>query len=125
MRDARENGQATVELALCLPLVALLLGVVFELAMVAVDQVRLVHTAREIARAAVVDPDPDVARRVASASGLEPLQIAVDPTAEGRVQGEALTVSLEYVPRSRLPLMDLWVDDIRLRAATTMRIESP
>jgi Flp pilus assembly protein TadG len=51
----RERGQATVELALILPVVALILAALVQTGMVVVDHVRLWHAAREAARAAVVD----------------------------------------------------------------------
>ena len=52
----RDRGQSTVEVALLLPFVALLLLAVVQVGLVARDQVLVVHAAREAARAAAVDP---------------------------------------------------------------------
>lgn len=80
-----EAGQATVELALVLPL---LLGITFLLAQVGLlarDRVLVVHAAREAARAAAVEPTVEAARRAALRTrGLDPKKIGVDTRREGR-----------------------------------------
>ena len=62
-RCQREGGQATVEVALLLPLLALLLLAVVQVGLVVRDQVLVTHAAREAARAAAVDPQLEAARR--------------------------------------------------------------
>ena len=57
-----EEGQATVELALLLPVVVVLLLAVLQLGLVARDVVLVAHAAREASRVAAVDDDPDVPR---------------------------------------------------------------
>ena len=67
---ARQRGQATVELALGLPLVLLGVLLVVQVGLVVADQVRVVHAAREGVRAAAVDDrDRCAARRAALARG--------------------------------------------------------
>ena len=61
-RPGPERGQSTVELALVLPVVVLLLLVLLQVGLVARDVVLVAHAAREGARAAAVDPDPGAAR---------------------------------------------------------------
>ena len=78
-RAGAERGQATVELALCLPIVLFVLGALVEIGLIAADQVRLWHAAREAARIAVVDPDPATARRAAEGAGFGSLHLAVNP----------------------------------------------
>ncbi len=51
-----DRGQATVELALVLPIVVLLLAGVVWVGQLMATQVRLEHAAREGARAAVIEP---------------------------------------------------------------------
>ena len=63
MRRQREGGQAAVELALALPLLALLALALLQVTLVVRDQVLLTHAAREAAREAAVDPEPGAARR--------------------------------------------------------------
>jgi TadE-like protein len=125
-RRARgERGQATVELALCLPLVALLLAAVVEIAMVAADQARLMHAAREAARIAVVDDDAAEIRAAAEGSGLEGIELTVTPRRDLRRQGDPLTVLLKYEPPARTPIIGVLIQRITLRAEATMRIEQP
>jgi hypothetical protein len=120
-----ERGQATVEFALCLPFVAIVLAALFEIGMVLSDQVRLWHAAREAARVAVVDADPAAARRAAEDVGLDDVDVEVVPDRVGRRQGEPLTVSLTYRPPGRMPLIGELFEHLDLRARATMRIEQP
>lgn len=118
-------GQTTVELALCLPFVALLLGLLFELAMIAMDQGRLVHAAREAARVAVVDHDLRRVIEAAEAGGLEDVRVAVSPGPESRVQGAPLEVSVAYNPPGTVPLLGAAFRGIEMEARAVMRIERP
>jgi len=69
MRLREDRGQATVQLALVLPLVVVLLGGILWVAQVVLLQVQLEHGAREGARAAAVEPANahDAARRAVAA----------------------------------------------------------
>ena len=120
-----DGGQATLELALCLPLAAFLLAAVAETGLLVGDQVRLWHAAREAARSAVVDPDPDAARRAVERAGLEGAQVHVSPSGAGRSAGEPLTVRLRLRPGGRTPLVGALFSSIDLHAEATMRIELP
>ena len=64
----RQGGQATVEVALVLPLVALLLLGVVQVGLVVANQVAITHAAREAARAAAAGATDDGARRSALAA---------------------------------------------------------
>lgn len=120
-----QGGQATVELALCLPILVLVLACVVEIGLLVGDQVRLWHAAREGARIAVVDPATEEVREAAQSSGLEPLEVEVTPGPTERRQGEALTVALSYNPRARVPLLGVLFERTELHATATMRIEQP
>ena len=68
-----ERGQATVELALGLPVVLLGVLLVVQVGLVVADQVRVVHSAREAVRVAAVDDRASETRRAAlAAAGLRP-----------------------------------------------------
>ncbi|MDP9224482.1 MAG: pilus assembly protein [Actinomycetota bacterium] len=121
----RERGQATVELALCLPLVALLAGLLVQVGVLVSDQTRLWQGAREAARAAVVDPDPGQITAAAERSGLSPVSVSVSPQPAYRSQGAPLTVAVAYRPRGAFTLLDPIGMGIELHAAATMRIEQP
>lgn len=120
-----EEGQATVELALTLPILALLLAGLVEMGLLVADQGRLWHAAREAARVATVDPDIDDVRAAAERPGLAPLEIDVAPQPHLRRQGDPLTVSLVYRPRGRVPLFGELLRRLTMRADATMRIEQP
>ncbi len=121
----RQGGQTTVELALCLPVLALVLGFVVEVGLVVGDQVRLWHAAREAARVAVVDDDRQAALEAPERTGLRDIEMTVDPASSFRVQGRPLTVDLEYSPPGRIPLVGWLTTRVRLRASAAMRIEEP
>lgn len=126
MRTADASGQSTVELALVLPIALLLVGAVFETGALIGDRARLWHAAREAARVAIVDPDPEAARRAAeTASGLSPLTVQVSPAPDARRQGEPLTATLSYRPDASVPLLGPLFETAVLEASVTMRIEQP
>ncbi|HZJ51550.1 MAG TPA: TadE/TadG family type IV pilus assembly protein [Actinomycetota bacterium] len=122
---ANEAGQATVELALCLPLLALVLGAVVELSLLASDQVRLWHAAREAARAAAVEPDASAAEAAAEQVGLDAIVVSVTPDAAFRVRGEPVTATVTYRPQGHVPLLSEAVSRLELEAKAVMRIEQP
>lgn len=124
MRGGRgESGQAAVELALALPLLAVLFLLLLQVTLVARDQVLLTHAAREGAREAAVADDPGAARRGALAgSRLDPDRL--DVTAAGRGEpGSRVTATLVYESATDVPVVGAFVGDVRLRAAVTMRVE--
>ena len=124
-RRADERGQATVEFVLCLPIAALVLGVLIEIGLLVGDHVRLWHAARESARVAIVDSDPDEIRGAAEQGGLSPLAVKVEPGFADRSTGRPLTVTLTYEPSGRLPLLGYLIAGRTLTSSATMRIEQP
>ena len=120
-----EAGQATVELALCLPLLVLILGALVELSLLASDQVRLWHAAREAARAAAVEPDVSAAEAAAEQVGLAAIVVSVTPDAAFRVRGEPVTATVTYRPPGHVPLLSEAVSRLELEAQAVMRIEQP
>lgn len=120
-----ESGQATLEVALMLPVLALLLAALVEVGLVVSDQARLWHAAREAARVAAVDADAADVEEAAERPGLRPLQIDVSPSPGFRRQGDPVTVRVTYSPNSRIPLFNSFFDRVRLEAAGVMRIEQP
>jgi hypothetical protein len=122
---AREHGQATVEFVLCLPIAALALGMLIEIGLLVGDRVRLWHAARESARIAIVDSDPDVIRDAAERSGLFPLDVVVEPEFADRNTGRPLTVTLTYELKGRLPVLGDLIADRPMTSSATMRIEQP
>lgn len=120
-----EEGQATVELALCLPILALLGALLVEAGGLATDHIRVWHAAREAARSAVVEPDEAEARTAAERTGLAGLEMTIDPGVDARVRGEPLTVTVSYRPAGRVPLIGRLLTGIVMTGTATMRIERP
>jgi Flp pilus assembly protein TadG len=117
----REGGQATVELVLALPVLAIILLAVVQLAVLAGTQVQVVDAARNAARVAAVDDDPGAAAAAARAQGLAADRLAVDVV---RSTG-TVTVGVSFHARARVPLVGAWCPDISLTARTTMPNELP
>ena len=118
-----DRGQATVELALLLPLVALLLLGLVQVAVVARDQVLVAHAAREAARAAAVDDDVDAVRRAAEQAGpLATDRLEIEVHGRDGV-GSRVRVVVRYRVPLRLPLIGQAVRDLELRSEATMRVE--
>ena len=122
---AGERGQAAVEFALCLPIVALVLAALIEIGLLVGDRARLWHAAREAARIAIVDSDPDEIRSAAERGGLGPLVVDVDPELAERTTGGPLTVTVTYEVRGRIPVLGNLIQGRTMSSSATMRIEQP
>ena len=120
-----ERGQSTVELALCLPLVCMLMAVVVQVGGLAVDHVRLWHAAREAGRVAAVDGDPEAIRQAATAAGLEPIDVRVTPATPDRTLGAPVVVRVSHRPIVNVPLLGRVFDDVTFEADASFRIETP
>ena len=124
-----DGGQATVEFALALPLLAMLLLAVVQVGLVVRDQAVLTHAAREAARAVAVRDTTGgpaelvrVARQAArSAAGraLEDDRLTV----EAVERGGSVTVRLGYRSPLTVPLLRFPRKDVRLAAFALMHRE--
>ncbi len=125
MSGSDQRGQATVELALCLPLVGLLLAAVIEIGAISIDRAQLWHSAREAARVAAVTGNTEVIEEAAQRSAPGDIDVSVDPTDRFRVAGEAVTVKVTYRPEGEVPLIGMLVRGLTLDASVSMRVEEP
>lgn len=119
-----DEGQATVELALVLPLVALLLLLLLQAALVLRDQLLVAHAAREAARAASVaegDRSAAATRGAQRAGGLDPAHLVVRSSTGG---GGSVVVHVEYRSATDVPLVGLLLPDVDLAGDATMRAET-
>lgn len=120
-----DGGQASVELALLLPLVALLLLAILQVGLLARDVVLVTHAAREAARAAAVDASPGAPLAAArSAGGLDPARLSVAVTGRG-APGSRVRVMVAYRAPTDVPLVGALIGDRTVRSAATMRVEGP
>jgi Flp pilus assembly protein TadG len=118
-RRRDEHGQVTVEFAFVLPLLVLAALAVIQVGLVVRDEIGVVHAAREAARAASVDPDPDAAVRAARRT-LPDADVEVGPR---RRIGDEITVTVRYHSVTNLPLVGPLMPDPDLHASATMRLE--
>ncbi len=118
-----ERGQATVELALVLPLVVLFAMVTLQLGILAKDLVLVHHAAREGARAAAVEPTGGAARAaVVGSSSLESGRLTVSLSG-GTARGSQTTATVTYLAPTSVPLIGTLIPDVTLQASVTMRVE--
>lgn len=109
-----ERGQATAELALILPVVAVVVLVVWQMVVVFRDRVALTGAARAAARRAMVDPSPAATRSAAAAeTSLRRDRISVtvggDPGPGGLV-----TVTVRYRSPTDVAVVGRFVGDVDL-----------
>ncbi len=117
-----DEGQSSVELALALPLVALLLLLVVQVAVVGYRQVLVVSAAREAARTAAVERDDPAGAglRAAQRSGpLAPHRLSVAVTEDDGL----VHVAVEFAEPTDVALIGTFLPDVTLTAEVTMRAE--
>jgi hypothetical protein len=103
--------------------VAVLLLLVVQAGLLVTDQVAVVQAAREAARRASVDPDPEAARRAALGGRLVPGRTAV--TVE-RVAGspELARATIRHRAATDVPIVGRLLADVELTASATMAVEA-
>jgi Flp pilus assembly protein TadG len=116
----RDRGQATVELALSLPILFVVLLGSVQVAVVVRDRLAVQLAAREAARAAATSPDADAARTAAArATNLAPIVVTVDehPT--------TVTATVRYVDHTNIGVLGALLPDVEVSASVTMAKEPP
>lgn len=118
---ADERGSQTLELALLLPVLALLLAGLLHGALAASELVLAQAVARDAVRVASVDDDAAARRAAEVVAGDRPVEVSADPPAHARRSGGHVTVHvrLRSAALARLGI-ETW-----LPASATMRIEAP
>ena len=125
MTAGRDEGQSSVELALVLPLLVVLLLAVVQVALVARDEVLVVHAARAGARAAAADDSPAAAGHAArSAAALDSGRLSTRTSYQGGRSG-TVTVVVRYRAPTDVPVVGRLLPDVNLEANAAMRVESP
>ena len=115
-------GQATVELALVLPVLVVLAMALVQVGLVARTTVLVQHAAREGARVAAVGGSiREVEDAVIGSSGL--LLTDTDTDVERIVEGDLVTVTVRYLARTDAPLVGPLLPDVVLSATVSMRRE--
>jgi Flp pilus assembly protein TadG len=117
---AGDRGQATVELALALPLLFIFMLGVVQLAVVLRDQLAVLEAARVGARAAAVALDQSAAANAAATRAL-----GGDGSVTTSVGGDTVTVTVTLVNSTDVPLIGLVLPDVEVRGRASMLIEPP
>lgn len=117
----RDRGQATVEFAIALPLVVVLVLGVIQIVVVTSDQLAIELAAREAARAAVVAASPAVAadRAARAVTQLRPLSVSTI-SSEGHI-----TVHVGHRNDTDVALIGIAMPGVDLEASVTMALEPP
>ncbi len=112
-------GQATVELALALPVLVMLLLAAVQVTLVVRDQLAVVHAAREAARAAAVSTDAsgDGIAAAHQAVALDDLDVSI------AADGTTVRATVRHVVHTDVPLIGALVPDVEVSATATMRVE--
>lgn len=117
----RDRGQAAVEFAIALPLVAVMVLGIVQVLVVGRDQIAIELAAREAAREAATAASPasvaDAAAR--RATSLRPLEVVAE------VAGDSVTVTVRYHERTTVPIVGSMIGDVALTASVTMAREPP
>lgn len=120
MTEKGEKGQSTVEFALVLPIVLILILGLLQVGVLARDQIMVLGAAREGVREAIVTPDQGAI--TAAARGAAPgLNLNVQ-ISRGTERGEPAKVNVS-APPAKLPIVGEIVGGLTLKASATMRME--
>lgn len=120
MTETGEKGQSTVEFALVLPIVLMLILGLLQVGVLARDQIMVLGAAREGVREAIVTPDHGAITAAArgAAPGLD-LDVQIS---RGTERGEPAKVNVS-APPAKLPIVGEIVGGLTLKASATMRME--
>jgi Flp pilus assembly protein TadG len=123
-----DKGQATVEMALCLTVLVLLLFGMIDFGRIFHAYLTLDHAGREAARAASIGLDDSKIREsgLRAASSLDTTKVTFDlsPAPTDRKRGSYITVSLTYSVDIITPVMAKIIPNpYQLKNKTVMRVE--
>lgn len=121
-RTNNDAGQATVEVALAVPLLVIVMLFGVQIALVIRDQIATIAAAREAARAVVVADgktgvaDAAVARTAALNQSRRSVKVSIN--------GGLVTAIVTYRSPTDLPLVGIFIPDITVHSSATMALET-
>jgi TadE-like protein len=118
-RCTADRGQATVEVALAMPLLITLLLAGVQVAVIVRDQLAVIAAAREGARAAAVSSAPVAEAETAARQSIRLDNVRVDVAAGDRT----VTVTVRRRTPTDVPLIGLLIPDVTVTGVATMRVE--
>lgn len=119
--DCGDEGQATVELAIVLPFIVLLVAAMIQCGLLVGDQLAVWNAARCAARAAAISPDSQLAAEKAASDAvtLRPLQVTLTTI------DDVISARVVYVNRTDFPIIGLLFPHFTLEANVAMLRETP
>ena len=124
MRHRGQRGQATVEFALIIPIVMVVLLAIAQVGLVIFGQLAVIHTAREVARNVAREPDIDVTQLVQEVSAVSPDELVVEVATIPSSTGTALVeVSVSYRVAPITSLFNALLNDFSVNATAVMVFE--
>jgi TadE-like protein len=121
-RSKNDAGQATVEVALAVPLLVIIMLFGVQIALVVRDQIATIAAAREAVRAVVVADG-----KVGAADAAVSKTVALMPSRRSvrvRVNSGLATATVTYRSPTDLPLVGIFIPDITVHATATMALET-
>ena len=121
-RSNNDAGQATVEVALAVPLLVIVMLFGVQIALVIRDQIATIAAAREAARAVVVADGKSggAEAAVARTAALNPSRRSVKVS----INGGLVTATVTYRSPTDLPLVGIFIPDITVHGSATMALET-
>jgi Flp pilus assembly protein TadG len=117
---ASENGQATVEFALALPVVVIVILGLTQIGVAIRNELAVELAAREGARAATVSGTP-----AAAAAGAARRAVDLPIEVQTAVSGSVVAVTVTYVDGTDVPIIGGLLGPITHRATVSMALEPP
>lgn len=114
-----QSGQATVEIALVIPILAVFLLLVVHVGIVIRQHVLVTHASREAARVLSVENNSNRAKEAARRSVSDAQVTITRPSSVGSY----LTVLVTDEVENPIPFIGIVLPDIRVQSRTTMRVE--
>jgi len=119
-----QRGSASVEFATVLPLVAIAMLAVVQISLLAWDQMRVAHAAREGARMLALANDVAAVKEAALQAGaLDGERTTIEVAPDSRPAGTPSRVTIRYRPRIVVPLIGRYVPEVTITATVWMRVE--
>ncbi len=116
-----QRGSQSLELALVLPAVVLLLILLVQAGLFGVELVMAQGLAREAARVAAVDDDAAVRTLIEEAAGAHEAEVRLRPGGSERQHGDDVTAEVKLRARA----FARWGVEVWIPAQATMRVEQP
>jgi len=115
----KENGQATVELAMMIPVLAVFLMLILQVALVVRGHVLVANASRAAARELSVDKNQSRAVDIAHKNSPNSTVTISRPSQAGQY----LTVSVKETVKSSLPIVGIVFPDVTVSSRSVMRVE--